>query len=164
MPGDKTQCRSMKVQGNGGAANALTCLARLGVRARLMSKIADDVPGKCILGELKADGVDTSFLVVAKDGQTPFSYVMVDESTRTRTCIFTPGFPVMEPADISQMVLKSALEGARFVYFDARHRYCNSCCRRGIVILFSSIFVGAYCIRYSRLGIFSHMKCLGNTL
>ncbi|XP_056176341.1 uncharacterized protein LOC115676270 isoform X3 [Syzygium oleosum] len=63
MPGDKTQCRSMKVQGNGGAANALTCLARLGVRARLMSKIADDVPGKCILGELKADGVDTSFLV-----------------------------------------------------------------------------------------------------
>ncbi|XP_056176338.1 uncharacterized protein LOC115676270 isoform X2 [Syzygium oleosum] len=149
MPGDKTQCRSMKVQGNGGAANALTCLARLGVRARLMSKIADDVPGKCILGELKADGVDTSFLVTFR---------------RTRTCIFTPGFPVMEPADISQMVLKSALEGARFVYFDARHRYCNSCCRRGIVILFSSIFVGAYCIRYSRLGIFSHMKCLGNTL
>ncbi|XP_056176324.1 uncharacterized protein LOC115662349 isoform X2 [Syzygium oleosum] len=120
-PGDKTLCRSMKVQGNGGAANALTCLARLGVRARLMSKIADDVPGKCILEELKADGVDTSFLVVAEDGQTPFSYVMVDESTRTRTCIHTPGSLVMDPADISQMDLKSALQGARFAYFDARH-------------------------------------------
>jgi len=40
---------------------------------------------------------------------------------RARSSIFTPAFLVMEPADISQMNLKSALEGARFVYFDARH-------------------------------------------
>ncbi|KAF8014833.1 hypothetical protein BT93_H0582 [Corymbia citriodora subsp. variegata] len=119
-PGDRTQCRSMKIQGNGGAANTLTCLARLGARARLMSEIADDIPGKSILEELRADGVDTSFLVVAKDGQTPFSYVMVNQSTRERTCIFTPGFPLMEPADVSRG-LKSALEGARFVHFDARY-------------------------------------------
>ncbi|XP_056176329.1 uncharacterized protein LOC115662349 isoform X4 [Syzygium oleosum] len=111
----------MKVQGNGEAANALTCLARLGMRARLMAKIADDIPGKRILEELTADGVDTSFLMVAQDRQTPFSCIVVDKSMRTRTCIFTPGFPFMEPADISQMDLKSALEGARFVYFDARH-------------------------------------------
>ncbi|KAF7848297.1 hypothetical protein BT93_L2119 [Corymbia citriodora subsp. variegata] len=120
-PGDEIRCISTKVQGNGEAANALTCLARLGVRGRLMSKIADDIWGKSILEELTADGVDTSFLVVAKDGRTPFSYVMVNQSTRARTCIFTPGFRVMEPADISQMYLKSALEGARFVYFDATH-------------------------------------------
>ncbi|KAL3725169.1 hypothetical protein ACJRO7_030221 [Eucalyptus globulus] len=109
------------VQGIGEAANALTCLARLGVRARLISKIADDIPGKRMLEELTADGVDTSFLVVAKDGQTPSSFVMVDQSTRARSSIFTPAFLVMEPADISQMNLKSALEGVRFVYFDARH-------------------------------------------
>ncbi|KAK3415296.1 hypothetical protein EUGRSUZ_H00844 [Eucalyptus grandis] len=111
----------MKVQGNGGAANTLTCLSRLGVRTRLISKIADDNPGKSILEELTADGVDTSFLMVVKDGQTPFSYVIVNQSTKVRTSIFTPGFPVMEPADISQIDLKSALIGARFVYFDARH-------------------------------------------
>ncbi|XP_010069692.2 ribokinase isoform X2 [Eucalyptus grandis] len=121
VPGDTTHCRSVEVQGIGEAANALTCLARLGVRARLISKIADDIPGKRILAELTAEGVDTSFLVVAKDGQTPSSFVMVDQSTRARSSIFTPAFLVMEPADISQMNLKSALEGARFVYFDARH-------------------------------------------
>lgn len=121
VPGDRIQSRSVEVQGIGEAANALTCLARLGVRARLISKIADDIPGKRILEELTADRVDTSFLVVAKDGQTPSSFVMVDQSTRARSSIFTPAFLVMEPADISQMNLKSALEGARFVYFDARH-------------------------------------------
>ncbi|KAF8014835.1 hypothetical protein BT93_H0583 [Corymbia citriodora subsp. variegata] len=119
-PDDKTRCRSMKVQGGGDAANTLTCLARLGVRARLISKMADDVHGKSLLEELRVDGIDASFLVVAKDGQTPFSYVIVDQSTQTRTCIFTPGSPLMEPADVSPR-LESALEGARFVYFDARY-------------------------------------------
>ncbi|KAI6694521.1 hypothetical protein NL676_022231 [Syzygium grande] len=104
-PDDKTRCRSMKVlppsflcvflfhlfKGGGDAANTLTCLARLGVRARLMSKIANDVHGKSLLEELTVDGVDTSFLVVTEDGQTPFSYVIIDQSTRTRTCILTPG-------------------------------------------------------------------------
>ncbi|KAK2632800.1 hypothetical protein EUGRSUZ_L01052 [Eucalyptus grandis] len=110
----------MKIQGGGDAANTATCLARLGVRTRLISKLADDIHGKSLLEELTADGVDTSFLVVAKDGKTPFSYVIVDQSTRTRTCIFTPGFPLMEPVDVSPG-LKSALEGAKFVYFDARY-------------------------------------------
>ncbi|XP_030455009.2 uncharacterized protein LOC115676269 isoform X2 [Syzygium oleosum] len=119
-PDDKTRCKSMKVQGGGDAANALTCLARLGVRARLMSKIANDIHGKSLLEELTVDGVDTSFLVVTEDGQTPFSYVIVDQSTRTRTCILTPGFPLMKPADVSPS-LNSALEGARLVYFDARY-------------------------------------------
>ncbi|KAK3415289.1 hypothetical protein EUGRSUZ_H00838 [Eucalyptus grandis] len=119
-PDDKTSCRSMKIQGGGDAANALTCLARLGVKARLISKIADDIHGKTLLEELRADDVDISFLVVSKGGQTPFSYVMVDQSTRTRTCIFTPGFPLMEPADVSSD-LKSALKGANLVFFDARN-------------------------------------------
>ncbi|KAK3415297.1 hypothetical protein EUGRSUZ_H00845 [Eucalyptus grandis] len=119
-PDDKTRSSSMKIQGGGDAANTVTCLARLGVRTRLISKLADDVHGKSLLEELTADGVDTSFLVVAKDGQTPFSYIIVDQSTRTRTCIFTPGFPLMEPVDVSPDI-ESALEGANFVYFDARY-------------------------------------------
>ncbi|KAI6694518.1 hypothetical protein NL676_022228 [Syzygium grande] len=119
-PDDKTICKSMKVQGGGDAANTLTCLARLGVRARLMSKIANDVHGKSLLEELTVDGLDTSFLMVTEDGQTPFSYVIVDQSMRTRTCIFTPGSPLMKPADVSPS-LNSALEGARFIYFDARY-------------------------------------------
>ena len=42
----------------------MTCVARLGLKPRLITKVADDAQGKGIIDELKADGVDTSFMVV----------------------------------------------------------------------------------------------------
>ncbi|KAG5150640.1 hypothetical protein JHK84_027112 [Glycine max] len=73
-----------------------------------------------MLEELEAEGVDTSFFVVSKEGTSPFSYVIVDNQTKTRTCIFTPGYPEMVPQDLPRANLLSALDGARMVYFDAR--------------------------------------------
>jgi len=63
-PDDKVRTTSSKVQGGGNAGNALTCAARLGLKPKLISKVADDAQGKSILEELEADGVDTSFIVV----------------------------------------------------------------------------------------------------
>ncbi|KAG4976825.1 hypothetical protein JHK86_036299 [Glycine max] len=73
-----------------------------------------------MLEELEAEGVDTSFFVVSKEGTSPFSYIIVDNQSKTRTCIFTPGYPEMVPQDLSRANLLSALDGARVVYFDAR--------------------------------------------
>lgn len=72
------------------------------------------------MAELEADGVDTSFLVVAKEGNSPFTYIIVDDQMKTRTCIHTPGYPPMVPHDLSQTNLLSAIDGARIVYFDGR--------------------------------------------
>ncbi|KAI6694522.1 hypothetical protein NL676_022232 [Syzygium grande] len=119
-PDDKIRSTSLKVQGGGNAGNALTCAARLGLNPRLISKVADDAQGKGILKELEADGVDTSFMVISKEGNSPFTYVIVDEQTKTRTCIHTPGYPPMVPHDLSQTNLLSAIDGARIVYFDGR--------------------------------------------
>lgn len=119
-PDDKIRSTSLKVQGGGNAGNALTCTARLGLSPRLISKIADDAQGRSILDELEADGVDTSFLVVSDGGNSPFTYVIVDSQTKTRTCIHTPGYPSMIPDDLSQESLMSALDGARIAYFDGR--------------------------------------------
>lgn len=41
-------------------------------------------------------------------------------SRKTRTCIHTPGYPPLEPNELSQSSLCSALDGARLVYFDVR--------------------------------------------
>ncbi|XP_010438397.1 PREDICTED: ketohexokinase isoform X2 [Camelina sativa] len=120
QPDDKIRTTSLKVQGGGNAANALTCAARLGLTSRLISKVANDSQGKGMLEELEADGVDTSFLVVSKEGNSPFTYVIVDKQTKTRTCIHTPGDPPMLPADLSQSSMLSALERASIVYFDVR--------------------------------------------
>ncbi|KAI7750147.1 hypothetical protein M8C21_008175 [Ambrosia artemisiifolia] len=114
-PDDKIRSTSLKVQGGGNAGNALTCAARLGLNARLISKVADDAQGRGILEELKADGVD-----VSEEGNSPFTYVIVDNQTKTRTCIHTPGSPPMVPDDISNSTLLAALAGVKLVYFDVR--------------------------------------------
>ncbi|KAL2323381.1 hypothetical protein Fmac_027760 [Flemingia macrophylla] len=119
-PDDKIRSTSLKVQGGGNAGNALTCLSRLGLKTRLISKVADDSQGKGILDELQADGVDTSFMVVAKEGTSPFTYIIVDNQTKTRTCIHTPGYPPMIPNDLPKSSLSSALDGAKIAYFDGR--------------------------------------------
>jgi len=98
----------------------LTCAARLGLNPRLISKVADDAQGRGILEELEADGIDTSFLVVSKEGNSSFTYIIVDNQTKTRTCIHTPGFPPMIPDYLSKSSLSSALDGVRLVYFDGR--------------------------------------------
>jgi len=50
----------------------------LGLNPRIISKVANDAPGRGILAELEADGVDTSYIVVSETGNSPFTYVIVD--------------------------------------------------------------------------------------
>uniref|UniRef100_A0A2P2L515 Ribokinase-like n=1 Tax=Rhizophora mucronata TaxID=61149 RepID=A0A2P2L515_RHIMU len=119
-PDEKIRSTSFMVQGGGNAGNALTCAARLGLKPRLISKVADDCQGRNALEELEADGVDTSFLVVSKEGNSPFSYVIVDSQTKTRTCIHTPGYPLMVPDDLPPSSISSALDEARVFYSDGR--------------------------------------------
>ncbi|BFG42830.1 hypothetical protein CerSpe_291040 [Prunus speciosa] len=119
-PDDKIRTTSLMVQGGGNAGNALTCAARLGLSPRLISKVANDTQGRGILEELQADGVDTSSVVVSEEGDSPFTYIIVDNETKTRTCIHTPGYPPMIPSDLSQTSLSSALDGARMLYLDGR--------------------------------------------
>ncbi|KAK7336940.1 hypothetical protein VNO77_17494 [Canavalia gladiata] len=119
-PDDKIRSTSFKVQGGGNTGNALSCAARLGLKPRLISKVADDTQGKAILDELELDGVNTSFMAVSKGGTSPFTYIIVDGETKSRTCIHTPGFPPMMPADLPESSVLSALNGARIVYVDGR--------------------------------------------
>ncbi|KAL6646402.1 hypothetical protein ACP70R_018010 [Stipagrostis hirtigluma subsp. patula] len=119
-PDDKIRSLTLKVQGGGNAGNALTAAARLGLAPRIISKVADDALGRNILKELQADGVDTSYIRVAENGNSPFTYIIVDNQTKTRTCIHTPGYPPMVPQELTKENLFAALDGADIVYFDVR--------------------------------------------
>ncbi|XP_058094933.1 uncharacterized protein LOC131240618 isoform X6 [Magnolia sinica] len=79
-PDDKIRSTSLKVQGGGNTGNALTSAARLGLTPRVISKVANDGQGRSVLEELEADGVDTSYMV-AEEGNSPFTYVIVDNET-----------------------------------------------------------------------------------
>ncbi|GAB4841277.1 hypothetical protein Ancab_022009 [Ancistrocladus abbreviatus] len=117
-PDQKIMMTNSKVQGGGNVGNALTCSARLGLNPRIISKVADDFEGRRLLEELEADGVDTSFAVVSKEGRSMFSHVIVDSQMKTRTAIYHLGYPPMGPDDLSHSSLLSALDGAKLVYFD----------------------------------------------
>ncbi|KAI3897563.1 hypothetical protein MKW92_023632, partial [Papaver armeniacum] len=84
--------------------------------------LANDAQGRGIVEELEADGVYTSHLVVSKDGNSPFTYIIYTHCSNPllRTCIHTPGYPPMVPDDMTQSSLMSALDGARIVYSDVR--------------------------------------------
>lgn len=117
---DKIRSLALKVQGGGNAGNALTGTARLGLSPRIISKVSNDALGKNILKELQDDGVDTSYMTVADGGNSPFTYIIVDNQTKTRTCIHTPGYPPMKPEELTKENLFAALHGVDMVYFDVR--------------------------------------------
>ncbi|CAO2177427.1 unnamed protein product [Urochloa humidicola] len=119
-PDDKIRSLALKVQGGGNTGNALTAAARLGLRSRIISKVANDAQGRNVLKELQDDGIDTSHMLIAEDGNTPFTYIIVDNQTKTRTCIHTPGYPPMSPEELTKENLSAALDGADIVYFDVR--------------------------------------------
>ncbi|GAX78658.1 hypothetical protein CEUSTIGMA_g6096.t1 [Chlamydomonas eustigma] len=120
-PDEKLRTDALEVQGGGNCANALTAAARLGLSTTLVSKIGGDSLGDGIIRELAEDGVDTAYTIRAPGYPSPFTYIIVDKSGGTRTCIHTPG-AVYQPEEIPAELLDPAFLKSHFslVYFDGR--------------------------------------------
>eukprot|EP00882_Tetradesmus_deserticola_P005402 GHRQ01005685.1.p1 GENE.GHRQ01005685.1~~GHRQ01005685.1.p1 ORF type:complete len:493 (+),score=89.17 GHRQ01005685.1:314-1792(+) len=118
-PDQKLRTDALVVQGGGNCANALTAAARLGLSPTLVTKIGGDGLGDGILRELQRDGIDTSLVLRAAGHPSPFTYIIVDRDGGTRTCIHTPGAPMVRD-EMSPTLISQALAGASLVYFDGR--------------------------------------------
>ena len=126
----------------GNTANALVCSARLSddgcERPRLFSKLGEDAYAAVIQRELEEEGVDTS-AVVHSPGPSPFTYIIVSASEKTRTCIHTPG-PSCAAEELTDAAVESLLNGAALVMFDGRLtdaalRLARAADARGVPIL-----------------------------
>ena len=135
-PEQKIRTKGVSVLGGGNTANALTALRRLGIPAAILSKVGNDMYGAAALQELQQDGIDTKY-VVCKDGvTTQFTYVIVDETKNTRTCISTPGSEDLLIDELSE----DMLDGVSLLALDGRHtaaaiEMAKHASRRGIPIL-----------------------------
>jgi sugar/nucleoside kinase (ribokinase family) len=74
----------------GGAANAPSALARMGLPVSSFFKVGNDLNGEFIRRELEGVGVDTAGVCVSATDATPFTFVAV-HSDGDRTFIHTPG-------------------------------------------------------------------------
>ncbi|KAJ0967415.1 hypothetical protein J5N97_024332 [Dioscorea zingiberensis] len=81
VPDEKVRTENVRVLGGGNCGNALTCAARLGLKPRIITKVAEDGKWKTILAEFDRDGVDTSYVAISKEGSSMFSFVIVDDQT-----------------------------------------------------------------------------------
>ena len=74
----KHYARGRREATGGIAATAARTIVRLGGEASLVSRIGDDLPGRAIVAELEAEGVDTLGVHVLPQGRTSLSSVLID--------------------------------------------------------------------------------------
>ncbi len=83
--GDTAAVSGYCVQGGGLVATALVACTRLGARADLYSMVGDDSLAEDIAAGLHEEGISTDGLTRIPGGESPFSFVHVEEGTGERT-------------------------------------------------------------------------------
>ena len=74
---------SFKPMVGGAPANVSAAIAKLGGKAKLLTKVGDDAFGNKIIDELKESGVDTSLIMIDENYDTSLAFVsLTDEGNR----------------------------------------------------------------------------------
>jgi len=116
-PDSKIRTDELVVAPGGNAWNGIAAPTKFGAKTRLVTKIGGDMNGKQIATWIKESGIEDKYVVVNARGTSCFSYVIVDKSKKSRTCIFTLESELL----FSKEVSPACLEGADMLYLDGRH-------------------------------------------
>lgn len=92
----------------GDALNVAAGLAKLGIKASVIGRIADDTNGRFILNECRRHGVDTSGVVFDQECATAASYVLVDEGGERHFLSEKSAFAKIEGSDVSDKAIKES--------------------------------------------------------
>jgi sulfofructose kinase len=89
--GNTGRVSAFQAQGGGLVATAVVACARLGAHCDLFSLLGDDKVGAQIIDELQQEGVSTSDVLQVPGGDSPISFVHVDNDSGERTIYHRPG-------------------------------------------------------------------------
>jgi sugar/nucleoside kinase (ribokinase family) len=99
----------------GQVATAIVCCAKLGLRAKYVGTIGDDVRGDIQRQSLEGTGVDTSSLIVRKNCPNQTAYIVIDERTGERTVLWQRADCLrLKPAEIQT----EDIAAARMLHID----------------------------------------------
>jgi len=104
------------LQGGGQAANAVACMARLGMKTAMIGTVGDGPIGQFAIETLKQEGVDTS-LMVKQEGHAPaISSIIIEDKIGSRTIVADRGeLKTMPITD----AMYDAIKNCKVVHSDA---------------------------------------------
>jgi ribokinase len=92
----------------GSAANTAVALSKLGAKVGFIGKVSDDREGGLLLSALKEEGVDTSKIIISKEGHSGFVLGFVDRRG-DRALYVSPGVnDELEFSEIDQKYVRSS--------------------------------------------------------
>jgi sulfofructose kinase len=107
--GGKERLLSSSMQAGGQIATALVTCQRLGLKARYIGKLGDDVGGRFQLASLRKEGLDIKHTRVARGTPNQLAYIIVDEATGERTVFWDRHHRLaIMPSDLKPEVLRGA--------------------------------------------------------
>lgn len=124
-PAEDAKVRAVNqiIDGGGNAANSACSASLLGVTSNLFCAVGEDAASALISEGLKGKDVDTS-KVLHKPGKSGTTYVIVCQTTSTRTCIHSPLTTDLTPHDVETTFLDydtQAWQQYNLIHFDSRH-------------------------------------------
>ena len=119
-PEDKIRTINSLICGGGNAGNSAVAISRLGHPCALISKVGTDLHGDMILSELRREGVNVQGCISSSSTQSAFTYVIVDISANTRTCLHTPMSEELTCSETESISSRIDLSNT-IIHFDTRH-------------------------------------------
>ncbi|CAF0954872.1 unnamed protein product [Adineta steineri] len=114
---EKLRTNSLTICGGGNAANTATCLSRLDIKLKLLTKIGNDLNGEKILRDFQEEkNIDTTLILIQSLTTSPLTYIIVDKETNTRTCLYSANNEQILLNDINS----NCLNEINFIHFDSR--------------------------------------------
>jgi ribokinase/sulfofructose kinase len=91
----------------GPAANFACAASRLGLRVASLAQVGDDVGGQFIIEDFKRFGVDTRYITVRPQADSPFTVILIDP-TGEKAIVVVPTFKAEYPPELLAQVLPQA--------------------------------------------------------
>jgi len=101
----------------GNASNSAIVLQQLGMKAFLLSKLADDTNASLVLAELARRNVDTSLCPIQKNSATPTSYITSNTQNGSRSIIHYRNLNELSAGDFTGIELSNF----DWLHFEARN-------------------------------------------
>ena len=111
LPKSNTNCKmkSHCFQGGGVVATALVAASRLGLKTALIGSVGDDLFGKLSASDLKYNGVDVSYMKIAKGKKSNFSVCLTEESINGKEfVVFHGNADEVKPSELNEDLIRSA--------------------------------------------------------